>query len=154
MYLKQIVNNYSQNMKSTGILNPIINDEETEKLVQVKEIKSKIFLILIISINLFYYNLFLENDSLFKEILLGFSAIKNTKKIFDIGNTEGQLECLNGIRFISIAWVILGHTYLFVLFSVGDNLGDVFSQWLKRFSFAIISNATYSVDSFFLLRYI
>ena len=117
MYLKQIVNNYSQNMKSTGILNPIINDEETEKLVQVKEIKSKIFLILIISINLFYYNLFLENDSLFKEILLGFSAIKNTKKIFDIGNTEGQLECLNGIRFISIAWVILGHTYLFVLFS-------------------------------------
>ena len=46
MYLKQIVNNYSQNMKSTGILNPIINDEETEKLVQVnKEIKSKIFLI-------------------------------------------------------------------------------------------------------------
>lgn len=61
MYLKQIVNNYSQNMKTpTGILNPIINDEETEKLVQVKEIKSKIFLILFISINLFYYNLFRE----------------------------------------------------------------------------------------------
>jgi len=43
MYLKQIVNNYSQNMKSAGILNPIINDEETEKLVQVKEIKSIYF---------------------------------------------------------------------------------------------------------------
>ena len=54
---------------------------------------------------------------------------------------------------MSIAWVILGHTYLFVLLSVGDNIGDVFGQWLKRFSFAIISNATYSVDSFFLLRY-
>jgi len=43
MYLKQIVNNYSQNMKSAGILNPIINDEETEKLVQVKETKSIYF---------------------------------------------------------------------------------------------------------------
>jgi hypothetical protein len=43
MYLKQILNNYSQNMKSAGILNPIINDEETEKLVQVKEIKSIYF---------------------------------------------------------------------------------------------------------------
>lgn len=43
MYLKQIVNNYSQNMKPTGLLNPIINDEETEKLVQVKETKSIYF---------------------------------------------------------------------------------------------------------------
>jgi hypothetical protein len=43
MYAKQLINNYLQNFKSTGILNPIINDEETVKLVQVKETKSRFF---------------------------------------------------------------------------------------------------------------
>jgi len=61
------------------------------------------------------------------------------------------LECLNGIRFLSIAWVILGHTYLFVSIGAGDNFASILGDWVKRFSFAIVSNATFSVDSFFLL---
>ncbi len=53
----------------------------------------------------------MKEESLVSQILLSFSAYSNTKRIFTIGNTDGQLECLNGVRFFSIAWVILGHTY-------------------------------------------
>jgi hypothetical protein len=45
--------------------------------------------------------------------LLGFSAYKNTKVLFAISNKSNpeHLHCLNGIRFISITWVILGHVF-------------------------------------------
>jgi hypothetical protein len=44
---------------------------------------------------------------------LSFSAYTNIIKIFKIEKNEGQLECLHGIRFFSMAWVVLGHTYAF-----------------------------------------
>ena len=45
--------------------------------------------------------------------LLGFSAYKNTKVLFSISNKSNpdHLHCLNGIRFISMTWVILGHVF-------------------------------------------
>ena len=50
-----------------------------------------------------------------EKFLLGFSAYKNTLLLFST-STKGQerseiLHCLNGIRFISITWVILGHVF-------------------------------------------
>ncbi len=127
IYLKKLF----QNKRKTGqLFNKILNEEEDENLIQPEKIK----------------------NSLIIEILKDFSGIKNSKKIFDITNTEGQLECLNGIRFLSIAWVILGHTYSSAA-SVADNSFEIFTKWLPRFSFAIVSNAFYSVDSFFLLRF-
>lgn len=128
IYLKQLFQN---KRKTDKIFNEIIKEEEEhENLIKPEKIK----------------------NSLIIEILQGFSAIKNSKKIFDITNTEGQLECLNGIRFLSIAWVILGHTYSSAA-SVADNAFEIYTKWLPRFSFAIVSNAFYSVDSFFLLKF-
>lgn len=104
-------------------------NEETERLIKTHDEK--------------------EEPKLFK-ILLGFSAYTNTKKIFNVSNVgEGKLDCLDGIRFMSIGWVILGHTYVFLLGN-SDN-AIVVGDWIKRFSFQMISNATYSVDSFFVL---
>ncbi len=49
-------------------------------------------------------------------LLLGFSAYKNTKVLFATSdkNSSGKseiLHCLNGIRFISMTWVVLGHVF-------------------------------------------
>jgi hypothetical protein len=60
----------------------IINNEETEKLIK-KHIETK-------------------NDSVLVKILLSFSLYSNSIKIFNTSNMEGQLECLNGIRYFSI----------------------------------------------------
>ena len=41
-------------------------------------------------------------------MLQGFSAYSNSKKIL---NTEGSgdLACINGLKYISISWIVLGH---------------------------------------------
>ena len=52
-----------------------------------------------------------------KQLLLGFSIYSNTKRLFKItrpskapGASE-HLSCLDGMRFISMTLVLLGHTF-------------------------------------------
>lgn len=47
------------------------------------------------------------------EILIAFSVISNTKKIIKSSKNPEQLLCLNGVKAISMAWVIIGHEYEF-----------------------------------------
>ena len=46
----------------------------------------------------------------------------------------GMLGCLNGIRFISMTWVIMGHTFMLLSFSlIGKSI--VSNQWLTFHGF-------------------
>lgn len=56
------------------------------------------------------------------KILMSFSLIQNTNTILDTTQKEGNINCLHGMRFISITWVILGHSYLFVIFNISKGL--------------------------------
>ncbi|XP_060575994.1 nose resistant to fluoxetine protein 6-like [Ruditapes philippinarum] len=78
-----------------------------------------------------------------------FSVLSNGKKLFGTATAVGPLACLNGIRVLSMWWVILGHTYAFI-FAVLDNIAEA-EKLIQRFSFQPIMNGTYSVDSFFFL---
>ena len=61
----------------------------------------------------------------------------------------GQVTCLNGIRVLSINWVVLGHLYVF---SAGFSTDPTYiAVLLKRRGFLTITNALPSVDSFFTL---
>lgn len=90
--------------------------------------------------------------------LTRFSLHGNTKKLLaTTGNPSGSpLRHLDGIRTISISWIILGHTYFYTdiihyqhyrqlkqLYQVDDN---PLLMWL--------SNFTFSVDTFFHVRYV
>lgn len=48
-------------------------------------------------------------------LVLCFSAYTNGKKILGTSQPKGSLTAVNGIRFLSMSWVILGHTLVFVL---------------------------------------
>lgn len=95
-----------------------------------------------------YFN-FIKNECLIVRLLVSFSAYSNTKKIFKITKENNEFRCLHGIRVLSLCWVILGHSYAFIL-SFSDNI-TIFLDWVQRFSFLIVSNAFFSVDTFFLL---
>ncbi len=59
-----------------------------------------------------------QKDSILTQILKCFSVYSNGKKILntDVKNDGGLfLGCLSGIRFISMSWVVLGHTFLVII---------------------------------------
>ncbi|KAF6020538.1 hypothetical protein EB796_021152 [Bugula neritina] len=83
------------------------------------------------------------------EFLMCFSLYTNGYKLLSTKQPPGSLKCLHGIRFLSMTWVILGHTLVFSFSSIGNFM--VVGGWLKRWTFQVIMNATVSVDSFFVL---
>ncbi|XP_075226493.1 nose resistant to fluoxetine protein 6-like [Lycorma delicatula] len=79
-----------------------------------------------------------------------FSVSKNCSRLFSTTMAEGSLSCINGARFLCIAWVAIGHRYKFTCQQPLTNLlylPDVLKAWWSM----LIVNATLSVDVFFLL---
>ncbi|XP_052816345.1 nose resistant to fluoxetine protein 6-like [Mya arenaria] len=91
-----------------------------------------------------------NESSTLEKICLAFSAYSNGVKILSTVQGAGSLGALNGIRFLSMAWVILGHTYFFAS-GFDANLGVFFYDELQKPSFSAVINASVSVDSFFTL---
>lgn len=73
--------------------------------------------------------------SVFCQMLLCFSLYTNGLKILDMSKKGGQLECLHGMRVLSMFWVILGHTYLRIQF-VGK---QIFFKWEIYLKYANVS---------------
>ncbi|XP_012936942.1 nose resistant to fluoxetine protein 6-like [Aplysia californica] len=83
-------------------------------------------------------------------LLLTFSAWTNGEMICATSQHKDALGCLNGIRVISMSWVILGHSIFFMLIST-DNILSAVMTFMDRWTFQAIINATFCVDSFFVL---
>lgn len=44
-------------------------------------------------------------------ILIAFSLVTNGKKILQVNTAPGQILCFNGLKVISLFWVIVGHRF-------------------------------------------
>ncbi|XP_054713283.1 nose resistant to fluoxetine protein 6-like [Uloborus diversus] len=84
-----------------------------------------------------------------KPFLKCFCIFTNGSRLLDTKSTEGQLECIHGIRFLSMSWVILGHTYAFSFQEINNILQAV--KLTDSLAFQVVIQGLYSVDSFFVL---
>ena len=92
-----------------------------------------------------------ETDvSLCKRIIKCFDISKNFMAIFKITDNEPDLKVLNGIRVLSMLWVILGHTFFHAKSSYVSNIMDI-KDFMQTFWYCYILNASYSVDVFFFM---
>ncbi|XP_012943918.1 nose resistant to fluoxetine protein 6 [Aplysia californica] len=82
--------------------------------------------------------------------ILAFSVYTNASKFLNTYQPPGSLGAIHGIRFLSMTWVILGHTYVFGIQSF-DNAADYMYTVFGRWSFDAVANALVSVDTFFTL---
>ncbi|CAG2056080.1 unnamed protein product, partial [Timema podura] len=87
--------------------------------------------------------------SIWSEVVLSFSVRLNLKTICDQTVGEDTIPTIHGLRSISMAWVILGHTCI-VAFKYSDNM-EYRGLVEKEFLFQTISNGAFSVDTFFFI---
>ncbi|KAG9433383.1 nose resistant to fluoxetine protein 6 isoform X1 [Apis mellifera carnica] len=82
--------------------------------------------------------------------LMAFNPIRNGGKIISTEPAaRDSLTCLHGLRVFSLGWVVMVHTYLQV-FSIAENK-TLRTVTERNFMFQTISNATFSVDTFFFI---
>ncbi|CAG5094964.1 Similar to nrf-6: Nose resistant to fluoxetine protein 6 (Caenorhabditis elegans) [Cotesia congregata] len=90
-----------------------------------------------------------EELSVIKELLLSFSVRENMKTICDSSVGRDTISTIHGLRAISMAWVILGHTCI-VIFKYSDNM-EYRKVVEKNFLFQTITSGAFSVDTFFFM---
>lgn len=65
------------------------------------------------------------SNSLVIKILMCFSVYSNGKKILSTTKLDGSIDCIHGIRFFSMCWVVMGHTWYVNLKAPPDNIFDL-----------------------------
>ena len=65
------------------------------------------------------------------EWVQAFSLYKTIPTIFSTKQTSAAIKCVNGIRVLSILWVILCHTYVWVSYTTGADNIRAFVDGLK-----------------------
>jgi len=94
------------------------------------------------------------SPSFLEALLICFSLYTNFPKLFASRAAEkaGQadpMELLNGVRVMSMGWVILGHCYLYRLtYSCVRNFNDILPI-LERAKTTVVYSGQFAVDSFF-----
>lgn len=92
-----------------------------------------------------------DGGNTFSRSVLAFSALANGAKIFNTSGTKEFIQVIHGLRFFSMAWIILGHSFAFskqwVTYRNMDDLliiqKDIITQGL--------ANGTLTVDTFFFM---
>ncbi|XP_071495105.1 O-acyltransferase like protein-like [Diadema antillarum] len=82
-------------------------------------------------------------------VLMSFSIYNNLGKLLSAKKTPNTMAVLNGLRVLSMFWVILGHSCQFVLGFVSN--ASQYYAMAGNMGFLAILNGTYSVDTFFVL---
>ncbi|EDW38986.1 GL13843 [Drosophila persimilis] len=98
------------------------------------------------------YDYFLCHDqSSVPAIVKIFSARSSSRAIFRIVDSKSNpnvISCLDGIRCMSLFWVVFGHEYIFSLLSPNINTLNMLS-WVEQPFSSLIMHGVFSVDSFF-----
>ncbi|XP_053202512.1 nose resistant to fluoxetine protein 6-like [Panonychus citri] len=89
-----------------------------------------------------------RSDQLFYSFLISFSIPRNLSMLLDTRTRKGSLDAINGIRVISMSWIVYTHTYLIPIketFAFARSY--IFA--VESFLFQFILNGWVLVDTFF-----
>ncbi|XP_076627232.1 nose resistant to fluoxetine protein 6 [Colletes latitarsis] len=83
-------------------------------------------------------------------LLTSFSVYTNGRNLLRTDRHRDSIRCLDGLRYLSICWIIYGHTFYSEVISVKINLNEIPSLHLNWGNMLLL-NANMVTDTFFLL---
>nr|XP_015834703.1 PREDICTED: nose resistant to fluoxetine protein 6-like isoform X2 [Tribolium castaneum] len=83
-------------------------------------------------------------------IHVAFSMLTNGKKLLSTKTAEGNLNCLNGLRVISLMWIVLGHGFQYSFYVPVINSLDM-EEWKNFKANCLIIACSVAVDTFFVI---
>lgn len=85
------------------------------------------------------------------KVLMAFSIRSNGAKILQVGKQEGAIDIFHGLRFLSMLWIIMGHSCSFALTWLTLKNPRQLDQTGTNILSQTLENCTFSVDTFFYL---
>ncbi|PNF44093.1 hypothetical protein B7P43_G16235 [Cryptotermes secundus] len=85
-----------------------------------------------------------------REGLLIFSWYMNGKRLMSTKSSGSILECLHGIRFLSIIWIVFGHVICIAVTSPQVNMLN-YERKMRDWGHVAVPGALFAVDSFLLV---
>lgn len=84
-----------------------------------------------------------------------FSLYQNIPDVLSFDHDQDSIQCVHGIRFLSLAWLVLGNSFLFAALSltkapVTGNLLEGL-EMMKGFAFQAVFSSPFAIDSFFVI---
>nr|XP_003703360.2 PREDICTED: nose resistant to fluoxetine protein 6-like [Megachile rotundata] len=83
-------------------------------------------------------------------LLTSFSIYTNGKNLLKTNGRKESIKCLDGLRYLSICWIIYGHTHYTEVVGVKMNLNKI-SQMHTNWANMFVLNANIVTDTFFLI---
>lgn len=86
------------------------------------------------------------------QLISSFSLYSNGAELFDMKKSKSisSINCLHGIRALSVLWIILGHRRFFHLFYPSINPNEV-NNWLENVRTVLFQTDHLAVDTFFVM---
>ncbi|XP_070534768.1 O-acyltransferase like protein-like [Ptychodera flava] len=86
------------------------------------------------------------------DVAIAFSVLDTSNKIFNMNPSKGSIGCLNGIRVISMFWIIVFHTWLLLASPTYIRNVRYLEETVKaRHAVQVLLNGELGVEAFFVL---
>lgn len=108
-------------------------------------------LVFIIYIALLIVSTYMNYES---GLLAALSLKRNFNQLMYIrssSSSSNSLECLNGIRVISMVWIVIHHCFTYQFNTPGRYNNDDFIEWEHGFGGKLVETARLTVDSFLMI---
>ncbi|CAC5405309.1 unnamed protein product [Mytilus coruscus] len=97
-----------------------------------------------------------RNDGVLIRLLTAFAIQVNTKKIVSVNAAKNAINCIHGIRFLSITWIMLGHSLNYGLVSL-PGIWTIANplrvkEMMESFTYQVVLSIPLAVDTFFMIR--
>jgi len=84
------------------------------------------------------------------QVVQCWSTVKNCDSLFySMNPVDNNLDAFNGVRFLMMCWIIMGHIFSNTLAGPVPNIQDTPNVIKNEFGMTFLTSANYSVDVFF-----